>query len=478
MKTSPAPVLISKAGFVALSHRPPRSTIVSVSTRTRVRRRPLDAPRSRDFFRRAEPHVNNILLSQLKDPSPNERPVEVVERKGKGHPDTICDALVEEVSQTLVRYYEEHFGFPLHHNVDKALLSAGAAAPVFGGGEVTRPMQIFLAGRAAVEMSGEPIPVSELAVEAARKWLRANMHGLDPTRHVEIIPLFRPGSPELVELFHRQQSLGRVLANDTSCGAGFAPLSDLERVVLGVERELTATHTAEAHPAIGEDVKVMGTRVREQIDLVVACALIGKHVPTLDAYIEVKERVASITLETARRITARPVRVTVNAADDLERGSVYLTVTGTSAESGDDGQAGRGNRVTGLITPYRPMVLESASGKNPISHTGKLYTLAAQLLAEDLVTDVPEITDAHCLLLSQIGEPVESPRLVDIRVRSEEELEGVRPHIERAMGERMEGLTDLWRELASGRLSVHATALPEARSTGNAPTPEDSGPRA
>jgi S-adenosylmethionine synthetase len=63
--------------------------------------------------------------------------------------------------------------------------------------------------------------------------------------------------------------------------------------------------------------------------------------------------------------------IAINAADHLPAGAVYLTVTGTSAEAGDDGEVGRGNRVNGLITPYRPMSLEAAPGKNPVTHVGK-----------------------------------------------------------------------------------------------------------
>jgi S-adenosylmethionine synthetase len=51
--------------------------------------------------------------------------------------------------------------------------------------------------------------------------------------------------------------------------------------------------------------------------------------------------------------------------------TVYLTVTGTSAEAGDDGEVGRGNRVNDLITPYRPISLEAAAGKNPVTHVGQ-----------------------------------------------------------------------------------------------------------
>ena len=108
--------------------------------------------------------------------------------------------------------------------------------------------------------------------------------------------------------------------------------------------------------------------------------------------------------------------VAVNAADDRKTGAVYLTVTGTSAEAGDDGEVGRGNRVNGLITPGRPMSLEAAAGKNPVTHVGKIYNVVARNIAASLVEDVPEISSAQCLLVSRIGSPVTQPALIDIKV--------------------------------------------------------------
>lgn len=160
--------------------------------------------------------MDALSLSRIADVAPDERPVELVERKGKGHPDTLCDALVEEVSLALLRHYEAHFGAPQHYNVDKALLWAGASEPAFGGGRVIRPMRIFLAGRATMEMDGIGIPVAELALECAREWLDANLHALDSALHVEIEPLFRPGSAHLRDIFRRRPQRGAALANDTS----------------------------------------------------------------------------------------------------------------------------------------------------------------------------------------------------------------------------------------------------------------------
>ena len=71
----------------------------------------------------------------------------------------------------------------------------------------------------------------------------------------------------------------------------------------------------------------------------------------------------SIIAPTASINRLRPRMFSISSSPLAHPRSVYLTVTGTSAEMGDDGQVGRGNRPNGLITPYRPMTLEAAAGR-------------------------------------------------------------------------------------------------------------------
>ena len=175
-----------------------------------------------------------ITLSQLDAPLVADLPVEIVERKGLGHPDSICDALAEELSLALCRFYRDTCGGVLHHNVDKVLLCGGEAAPAFGGGEVVKPIEIFFSGRATTDCDGVKVPLQELIAESAGKWLDEHFHALDPARQVKLHAMVRPGSPELVELFRRSRREGLWLANDTSCGVGYAPLTPLEQVVLAV----------------------------------------------------------------------------------------------------------------------------------------------------------------------------------------------------------------------------------------------------
>jgi S-adenosylmethionine synthetase len=289
--------------------------------------------------------------------------VEIVERKGLGHPDTICDALAETLSRNLCREYRNRFGTVLHHNVDKALLRGGRSAPAFGGGDIIEPISIYLAGRATTEVAGQAVPIREIAVEGSRAWLRDNLHALDPERNVHIHDLTRPGSQDLQELFSRQSRPGVALANDTAIGVGYAPLSALERLVLSLEKRINGRDRSREHPAWGEDVKVMGVRRGDTVHLTVVCAMIGRYLAHMDAYLAEKSALASMAQDLAMECGFPACDVSINAADDPRTNAIYLTVTGTSAEAGDDGQVGRGNRVNGLITPGRPMVL--GGGQEP-----------------------------------------------------------------------------------------------------------------
>lgn len=357
------------------------------------------------------------MIRTRQSPRPGSQEVEVVERKGLGHPDTICDGIAEKICVHLCRYYLEHFDQILHHNVDKILLVGGTARASFGGGEIVDPIEIYLAGRATEQFRGKRIPVHDIAVDACREWIKSNLRGFKSDLDMWIVSRLRPGSADLTRLFAAND---HPISNDTSCGAGFAPLTDLERIVLEVERTLNSPRTKHDRPEIGEDVKVVGVRRRSHIDLTIACAFVGRFVRDIDDYVRKKRAVRELALETAKRRTALDVDATVNAADDIESGSVFLTVTGTSAEAGDDGEVGRGNRTSGLITPYRPMTLETAAGKNPVTHVGKLYNLAASRIANAIVTGVRAVTDAECVLVSQIGRPVDDPHVVDIELARED----------------------------------------------------------
>jgi S-adenosylmethionine synthetase len=390
-----------------------------------------------------------LILRPLDAPPPDARPAEVVERKGLGHPDSICDALAEALSLAYSRHCLARFGRIPHHNVDKVLLKAGRSAPRFGGGELIEPIELYLAGRATCSIGAERIPLEEIAQASTRSWLEAHLPGLASERALQLLCRVSPGALELVDLFERAERVP--LANDTSCGCGHAPFSTLEAIVYDVERALSGG----VLPGAGADVKVMGVRAGAQIRLQVACAGRAPALAGRSAYLALRRELAARTLACARRHTAQPVDVHVNSADDDAREVFYLTVTGTSAEMGDDGQAGRGNRANGLITPGRPMTLESVAGKNPVSHVGKLYNVAAGLLAAALVNEIAEVRHAECMLVSRIGHPIDDPPLVDLQLACDAPRgERAWRRAEELAHEHVRAIPGLWRELVEGRVAL------------------------
>jgi len=380
--------------------------------------------------------------------APWESDVEIVERKGIGHPDTMCDALAEEFSRALCEFYLERFGTILHHNVDKALLRGGSASAHFGGGEVLEPIDVYLAGRAVTQVGDIRVPVEQLAIDSARSWLETHLHALDPVRHVRIHCLVRPGSVALSTLFGRRDD-EVPLANDTSFGVGFAPLSALEQFTLRLEQELDSPDFIREHPSHGEDVKIMAVRAGPRLSVTLARAFVAAHVPTLSAYASEKQALETMVRRAAATLPGE-AEIRVNAADSLDGSDIYLTVTGTSAESGDDGEVGRGNRANGLITPFRPMSLEALAGKNPVNHVGKLYNIAARRIAEQVVSEVTNVVAADCQLVSRIGAPITRPEFASVSVRTTDDLAKIRPRVEEIVGECLVELPKLWRRVLDG----------------------------
>lgn len=398
----------------------------------------------------------NIKVGVLDFEKVSSQPVEIVERKGTGHPDTICDALAEELSIALSNLYREEFGAIMHHNVDKALLIGGVADPQFGGGKIIEPIEIYLTGRAIDEKGNKKLPVKELAIETAHRWLKENIPNLDIVNHVIIHPKLKPGSKDLVELFERFQLKGEVpLANDTSFGVGFAPFSDVETIVYELERALNSKEFKKEHPYVGEDIKIMGVRNGDNIRITIAMAFIDRYVNDIKDYIDKKDIVLNYAYSLAKKLTTKHVDIFLNTADDVENQSVYITVTGTSAEAGDDGQVGRGNRVNGLITPYRPMSLEAAAGKNPVSHIGKIYNTAATDMAERIVAEIEEVEEAYCYLVSQIGKPITEPQVCDVKLRASCDISKIKDKVEKIAQEELEKLPSTWQKFLNRHFRLY-----------------------
>ncbi len=355
-------------------------------------------------------------------------PFEVVERKGLGHPDTLADGISEYISRSLCKYYLDEYGQILHHNVDKVLIVAGKSAPEFGGGMILKPPTVVVGGRATKPSSKT---VHEIIEDSVTSFFRETVKNLE---QFQIEPKIEEGAPELRSLIGRG-------ANDTSIGVGYAPLSDTEKLVLDLEKVVRGVW------GVGEDTKLMAVRIGDRLTLVVAAAIISKFIASRDKYEEAKAEVKEAVLKKAE------AEVYVNCADAGE--NIYLTVTGTSIEMGDDGATGRGNRGNGLITPMRPMTMEAIAGKNPVSHVGKIYNVLAQKAAAE-IAELEGANEAYVTFVSKIGSPIHQPLLRGVQISGDLQLTpGMEARVDSILDYWLESTDAMIDDFVKGKLTVY-----------------------
>ncbi len=401
--------------------------------------------------------MRNILINGSKRSPLEEQKLEIVERKGLGHPDSICDAIMDQISVKLSKAYLDKFGMIMHHNADKSLLVAGDVETRFGGGSVREPMLLIIGDRATFEVEGITIPVKEMALQTAKEWFTKNLRFVDPEDHVKYQVELKPGSLGLTDIFRRK---GKILgANDTSAAVGYAPMTKTETIVLKTERYVNSKDFKNKFQESGEDVKVMGLRKNNNLRLTVSMAFVDRFVQSEREYFKKK----AVILEEIDRFVKEntdfdKVTVKLNTLDVEGRGidGVYLTVLGTSADSADSGQVGRGNRVNGVMPLNRPVCSEAAAGKNPVSHVGKIYNLLTHRIAEQVYEQVSGVEEVYIWLLSQIGKPIDQPAIASAQVvmKSGNSMENVRRDMEEVINSELENIDKFCMDLAHGKIPI------------------------
>ena len=400
--------------------------------------------------------MRNIIVADLKQTPLEKQLLEIVERKGLGHPDSICDAIADRISLGLSKEYLEKAGTILHHNVDKSLLVAGETESKFKGGTVKQPILFVIGDRATDRVDGQKIDVKEIAIKSAKTWFKKNMRFINPEEHIKYQIEIKPGSVGLTDIFKRK---GKVLgANDTSAAVGYAPMTRTEKVVQQTEQYMNSEKFKKRFPESGEDIKVMAFRNGNDLNLTVAMAFVDKFISSEEDYFEKK---AKILEEISRYVAVNTdfdlVDVQLNTLDVKGRGlgGLYLTVLGTSADSGDSGQVGRGNRVNGLISLNRPFCSEAAAGKNPVSHVGKIYNFLTFKIAQHVYEEIEDLEEVYIWLLSRIGSPIDHPAIAAAQVitKGGNHIDKVKHKINAVLDEELENIQKFCMELAEGKIS-------------------------
>ncbi|SES49340.1 methionine adenosyltransferase [Actinokineospora terrae] len=360
--------------------------------------------------------------------------VSLVERKGWGHPDTLADHLAEELSRAYSRWTLDNVGAILHHNFDKLALLGGRSEVLYGGGRMVDPVRVLVNGRATRKCGKEEIPVDDLIVGVVRTFFRERLPELHDHLRVElnVTTNSSPGAvytsgdkPERTSWFapssaNQLRERRTLIANDTSLGTGWAPYDVVETFVRSLADRFSTTNSfTDVRPWCGTDVKVMAMGEGDQVDVVLCVPQKSTHVPSRRAYLANCDDVLNECADLAKfELPDHEVTFRLNARDIPDRDELYMTYSGSSIESGDEGVVGRGNRVNGLITPLRPMNLEGANGKNPVYHVGKLYNIAARRIAERLHTMYGGYAEVH--LVSATGQDLSRPWQTVVRMTNSE----------------------------------------------------------
>ncbi len=397
------------------------------------------------------------MVDALRQTPLEQQKLEIVERKGLGHPDFICDNIMDKISVKLSQEYIKRAGRILHHNIDKSLLAAGEAEPRFGGGLIKQPMLLIIGDRATFDVNGDKLPIKDIAVKTAKEWFKERLRFVDPEKHVSYQVELKPGHPELMDIFERK---GRVLgANDTSAAVGYAPMTRTEKIVLETEKFVNSPEFKKRFPESGEDVKVMASRISNDLRLTMCMSFVDRFVKSESDYF--KKKVA-IHEEITRYVKSRNdfdhVVIDLNTLDKKGRGidGVYVTVLGTSAEGGDSGQVGRGNRTNGVIPLNRPYCSEAAAGKNPVSHVGKIYNTLTHKMAGEVYRQVSGLEEVYIWLLSEIGKPIDDPAVAGVQVVMEgnNSFENVKKDIRDVVNQELENIDKFTEQLAKGKIPI------------------------
>ncbi len=357
---------------------------------------------------------------------------EFVEKKGRGHPDTLADGLAEYLSASYSRYTLNRFNVILHHNFDKVGILGGASSVRFGKGFLTKPIRVLINGRISNSFASTEIPTEKLLGKWTKEFVKKELPLISESKDLclayNISAQSSPGKlKENSTLSARPfwfqprglqdiPEIKRLVANDTSLGVGYAPYSMLENLILSVEKRLSSDIFLSKNRWIGTDIKILGFRHRDEFDLTICIPQIARFVKSLKDYYLNLEKVEKVIFSIGKSFGIKKMKIHINTRDNNETGEYYLTAIGSSIESGDEGFVGRGNRVNGLISPFRPMSMEGAAGKNPVYHIGKLYYILAHKIAHLIFEKFGVANDVA--IASQSGRDLLDPWVVGINVSS------------------------------------------------------------
>lgn len=376
----------------------------------------------------------NVFIYTNKKEDIDKKNFEVVETKGKGHPDNICDTLAEKISANYSMYCLKNYGVILRHMIDKLSILGGGSKVYFGKGEMISPIRVLINGRFTDRYKSDKIDYMFIVKDTIKKYFKELFPLLDIEKYLIIIDnTHHNEGPGVVyeknnttkndrekffevtddaDIFKHNNYLK---CNDTSTTVSYYPMSKLEQTVLTIEQILNSQKYSEKNPWVGSDIKVMGIRKNNLIEITSCVPLISKYVQSLDDYINklstIKNDIESIAY---KFFPDGIINVYLNTRDNYEKNDLYLTVIGSAIESGDEGAVGRGNRSRGVIPFSRNFSMEAPCGKNPVYHTGKLFTAIGDKISKLIYEKYNLENVIYCT--SKMGDSINNPWNISVEL--------------------------------------------------------------
>lgn len=406
-------------------------------------------------------------------PNINDQEFEVVETKGKGHPDNICDTLAEKISMEYSKYCIKHYGVILRHMIDKLSILGGGSRVHFKNSEMISPIRVLVNGRFTDRYGEEKIDYMKIVSKVIRQYFKELFPLLDIDKYLLIIDnthhnegpgvvydLDETSKNERIKFFEvtSKEDISRhnnhFRCNDTSTTVSYYPMSNLELLVLNIERILNSTSYKMQYPWVGSDIKVMGLRKKDEIEITSCIPLISKYVGDLNDY---KDKLSKLKTDikniAIKYFNEDKISIYLNTRDDYSKNDLYLTAIGSAVESGDEGAVGRGNRSRGVIPFSRNFSMEASCGKNPVYHTGKLFAAIGDNISKKIYEKYKIENVVYCT--SKMGDKICNPWNVSVELNKEVSLK-IKKGIDEIVKEEIKSHEKITEDLIKGKIKLNS----------------------
>ena len=339
--------------------------------------------------------------------NPEDRNIEIVERKGLGHPDTLADKLAEECSRVYSVYCMEHFGCVLHHNIDKLYIGGGLFLLEDRKVVNYNKIRVDLNGRVSNTMNGEKINLEKLFIPVIEEYLSTVLPRINPKEDLEIKinctqfskreywyePRNLDDIPDAKEIFAADTSLCIMHGRKTYC----------EEIAMALEQSFwNYNYKGYAMPKyddIGQDIKVMVSRINKDVIATLCMPVYKDSYETKEEYDAIIKKYEDILYSVANNIDnpkGYNLKIEINRMPDGSYRN-YSLVKGSCIECGEEGLVGRGNNAQGLISSLREHTVEASCGKNERYHTGRAVSFMGNNAVKRINDELGIKTTLYCL---------------------------------------------------------------------------------